>query len=60
MAAVAPIEDLQKCKEELDQFKKDSPKEYEWMQAFFDKNRVLGYKNIVRMIYGVTPEELKK
>ena len=60
MAAVAPIEELKACKDELERFKKDSPTAYEWMQSLFDTHRKVGYKNIVKMIYGKTPEELKE
>lgn len=60
MAALAPIEDLEKVKKELDAFKEKYPEAYGEIGALFSVNRRVGYKNIVRMIYGETPEELKQ
>ena len=60
MAAFASIEDLQACKDDLEKLKEKHPKEYEEFQLFFTNHKMIGYKNIMKMmLYDKTPEDLK-
>ncbi len=53
-----PIEELQKVKGELDKYEKKYPEAFAVMADVIDTNRSIGYKNICRLIMGLTPEEL--
>ena len=60
MAAIAAIEDLQTVKADLESFEKKDPDGFKRMVELFKQHRKVGYKNIIAMAYGKTPEELKQ
>ena len=61
MAVVAPIENLKKAKEDLDKLQSKHPEAYKEFKLFLTNHKLIGYKNIMKMmLYGVTPEELKE
>lgn len=60
MPANASLEELQRVQNELEALKMKSPENYEDFVKLFKNNRVIGYKNIVKMLIGETdPEKLK-
>ena len=60
MAAEAPLEDLERVKNELEGLKMKNEEIFNDFVKFFKKNRSIGYKNICKMLMGeVTPRELK-
>lgn len=60
MPAIASLEDLQRVQDELKALKMKSPEDYEEFAKLFRKNRVIGFKNIVKMLIGeADPEKLK-
>ena len=60
MAAIAPLEELQRIQNELESLKMKNSEAYEDFSKLFKKNRNIGYKNIVKMLIGEKdPEQLK-
>jgi formiminotetrahydrofolate cyclodeaminase len=60
MAAEAPLEELQRVKNELEGLKMKDEEIYNDFVQFFKKNRSIGYKNICKLLMEeVTPKELK-
>lgn len=60
MPAAASLEDLERADEELQALKMKYPEAYEEFSEFFDSNRGLGYKNLIRLLMEEqTPRELK-
>lgn len=59
MAAIAGIEDLKAAQAALKKIEKKYPEAYAEVVQLFKDHRMIGYKNIARLAYGSTPEELK-
>jgi len=59
MAAIASIEDLKAAHAALKKIEKKHPEAYKDFVALLAVHRMIGYKNIARLAYGSTPEELK-
>ena len=60
MPAVASIEELKAVDEQLKAIKGHHPQVYADFVELFRKNRMIGYKNIFKMMMGeATPEKLK-
>lgn len=60
MTAAAPLEELERAHEELQALEMKYPDAYEEFSEFFNDNRGLGYKNLIRMLMKEqTPRELK-
>lgn len=59
MAAIASIEDLKAAKKALESHKKKFPEAHKAFVELLKSHRMVGYKNIARLAYGSTPEELK-
>ncbi len=60
MPAVAPLEELQKVKKALTAVQKKHPEAYKDIVTEIVANKQIGYKNICKLLQGVTPEDLKK
>jgi hypothetical protein len=61
MAAVADIEDLRIAKDGLDDLQKRFPDAYAAFVEYFNRHKMIGYKNIMKMmLYGKSPESLKE
>ena len=61
MGAVAPLEDLESAKDDLGRLEKLYPEAYEAFKLFFTNHKMIGYKNIMKMmLYDKTPEDLKE
>lgn len=60
MPAVASIESLQEVQKELTAIKKKHPEGYEAVANVIKSNKIIGYKNICKMMQGITPAELKE
>lgn len=60
MAAEAPLEELERVKNELESLKMKDEEIFEDFVELFKRNRSVGYKNICKMLMGeTTPRELK-
>lgn len=59
MAVLATLSELKAVQKDLAAAKKANAKAFDAMRDLFKKHRMVGYKNIVKMMYGATPEELK-
>lgn len=60
MPAEAPLEDLQRVKQELQSLEMKYPEAYDEFVELFKRNRSVGYKNMCKLLMGeTTPEELK-
>ncbi len=59
MPAIASIEDLKAAKADTDKFRKEHGDATIVLVDLFAKHKMIGYKNIVKMFNGQTPEELK-
>ena len=59
MAATASLEDLQAAKKSLKNFTVKYPKAFEALGGIINDHKMIGYKNICKMILGKTPEDLK-
>jgi len=59
MAAKADIVDLKKAQVEIKKIEKKYPEAFTDFSKLLKDHRMIGYKNIARMIAGSTPEELK-
>ncbi len=60
MPAEAPLEDLQRVKQELQSLEMKYPEAYDEVVELFKRNRSVGYKNMCKLLMGeTTPEELK-
>ena len=60
MPAIATLEELKAADAVLKQLKEKFPEAYAEISQFFNKNRNIGYKNIIKMMIGeATPEKLK-
>lgn len=59
MAALASIEDLKAAQVALKKIEKKYPEAYKDFVALLQDHKMIGYKNIARLAYGSTPEELK-
>lgn len=57
--AMASLEDLQVVHKALASHKKKFPEAYAAFVKLLEDNRAVGYKNIARLAFGSTPEELK-
>jgi len=60
MAATAPLENLESCKDDLERFRKLNPEGYKTMEIILKSHHGIGYKNSARLAMGSTPEELKE
>lgn len=60
MAAIASIEDLKAAKDALKKVEKKHPEAYAEFVQLLKDHRKIGYKNIARLAFGSTPEELKE
>jgi beta-xylosidase len=60
MTATATLEELQRVRDELNALKMKNPDIYQNFSDLFKNNRIIGYKNIVKMLIGeADPEKLK-
>jgi hypothetical protein len=60
MPATATLEELKQVQNELEALKMKNPEIYDNFSDLFKKNRIIGYKNIVKMLIGeADPEKLK-
>ena len=59
MAAKASIEDLKAAKVAIKKLEKKYPEAFTDFSKLLKDHRMIGYKNIARLISGSTPEELK-
>ena len=60
MPAIATLEELKTVDLELKKLKESHPQAYEEFSRFFQNNRRIGYKNIIKLMIGeATPEKLK-
>jgi hypothetical protein len=60
MAALASLEDLRKVQASLDELKQAHPDAYAAVSDLLKKYRVVGFKNICKLLLGeATPEKLK-
>jgi hypothetical protein len=60
MPAIATLEELKAVDLELKKLKESYPQAYEEFSRFFQGNRRIGYKNIIKLMIGeATPEKLK-
>lgn len=60
MPATATLEELQRVQHELNALKMKNPDIYQNFSDLFKNNRIIGYKNIVKMLIDeADPEKLK-
>ena len=59
MAAKASVEDLKAAQAALKKAEKKYPEAYAEFTQLLKDHRMIGYKNIARLAYGSTPDELK-
>ncbi len=60
MPAIATLEQLKAIYVGLKKLKEEFPEAYEKFAQFFKDNRMIGYKNIIKLLIGeTTPEKLK-
>ena len=60
MPAEASLEDLEKVQNELEALKMKNPEIYEDFVKLFKRNRMIGYRNIAKMLIGeADPKKLK-
>ena len=59
MAAKASVEDLKAAQAVLKKAEKKHPEAYAEFVQLLKDHRMIGYKNIARLAYGSTPDELK-
>ena len=59
MAAKASIEDLKAAQTAIKKLEKKHPEAFTDFGKLLKDHRMIGYKNIARLISGSTPEELK-
>jgi len=59
MSAKADIEDLKAAKVAIKKIEKKYPEAFTDFSKLLKDHRMIGYKNIARLISGSTPEDLK-
>ena len=60
MPAIASLEELAAVQAALDELRQRHPEAYQDFVALFRRHRLIGYKNISRLMMGeTTPEKLK-
>ena len=59
MAAKASLGELAEAKAALKKIEKKHPEAYAEFVQLLKDHRMIGYKNIARLAYGSTPDELK-